>query len=569
VTRADDSGYEITSMSKRRPSLVPTLGLPFASGLRVHDAPIHGANVAVSEAIEMIVRHSRFSRIRVFIGPDQERRPVEQWLGRIRPISEEGEPGLAIEHPAMLAHEPLGRLDAWHSVTGHGTQGRHLRSMTSARFPVTAVHHSFAANDQLHDWVLRFLLEDVRAYDSQIATSQSNVESFQRSLQHVKRALAGPLDRALPYRGRVDRIPLGVDTKIFRPRDKAEVRYELGLPRDELLVLWVGRLSAAGKADLVPALGAMAEVMQRTRRPMRLVVGGVDREGFGAVMEKHARNLGIAERLWLQTPVPPVQRHLWHAAADVFISPADSMQETFGLTCVEAMACGVPQLVSDWDGYRDTVVDGVTGYLVPTTWIDSDRDIGTMAPFGEWSRDHFALAQSVVVDMHVFRERLLTLVEDDELRLRLGRASRARAVEHYDWAAIVARYDDLWEELGSMARRAARERRRPLHYLVSRYVHTNRGNATRMIDTKARIVLSARGQRVVDGEEGLPEYFKRGRYQLDYDLIEDALVSLGSRGQTIEKIARAIAAERRVHHDKAVRHVVWLLKYDLARLVAT
>lgn len=551
-------------MSKRKAS-IPTVGLEFNDGIRASDAEIHGANVAIGEALEMIIRHSRFPRIRVFLPPGRRVEPVVQRLEHLRPITVAGRPGLSIEPPP--AHPlALGRLDAWHSVIGRATRGRHLRSVAGGRFPVTAVHHSFAANSELHQWVLPMLLEDTRPYDSQIATSRANLRATKRTILHVRRALERQLGCELPYRGRVDHVPLGVDTGVFRPRDKAEVRYELGLPRDELVLLWLGRLSAAGKADLVPTLGVVAEVMQRSKQRMRLVVAGVDSDGYSAVLRTHAAALGIADRVWLRTPIPPVQRHIWHAAADVFVSPADSMQETFGLTCIEAMACGVPQLVSDWDGYRDTVVEGVTGYLAPTTWIAADRDLGLMAPLSEWSRDHFALAQSVVVDMDVLRERLVALVENEGLRRQMGEASRARALACFDWATIVARYDALWTELAAMARSTSHRGRLRGAHLVSRYVEAFEGNATHMIDATARVVLSERGRRVLNGQEGMPQYFKH-TYRLDYDLIEDALIALGPRGKSIARIAASIAKGRSIHPDAAVRHVVWLLKYDLARLV--
>ena len=56
---------------------------------------------------------------------------------------------------------------------------------------------------------------------------------------------------------------------------------------------------------------------------------------------------------------------MW-SAADVFTSLSDNIQESFGLTPIEAMASGLPVLVSDWDGYRDTVTHGAEGLVVPT-----------------------------------------------------------------------------------------------------------------------------------------------------------------------------------------------------------
>ena len=52
-------------------------------------------------------------------------------------------------------------------------------------------------------------------------------------------------------------------------------------------------------------------------------------------------------------------------AASYSLSLVDCLQETFGLTPIEAMASRLPVVVSDWNGYRDTVVEGRTGYRVP------------------------------------------------------------------------------------------------------------------------------------------------------------------------------------------------------------
>src|SRR5690606_25457261 len=62
----------------------------------------------------------------------------------------------------------------------------------------------------------------------------------------------------------------------------------------------------------------------------------------------------------------PEDRMTAWAGADVFCSLSDNIQESFGITPIEAMAAGLPVVVSDWDGYKDTVQDGVEGFRVPT-----------------------------------------------------------------------------------------------------------------------------------------------------------------------------------------------------------
>ena len=57
---------------------------------------------------------------------------------------------------------------------------------------------------------------------------------------------------------------------------------------------------------------------------------------------------------------------LARAASDMALSLVDCLQETFGLTPIEAMASGLPVVVSDWNGYRDTVVEGQTGHRIAT-----------------------------------------------------------------------------------------------------------------------------------------------------------------------------------------------------------
>ena len=83
-------------------------------------------------------------------------------------------------------------------------------------------------------------------------------------------------------------------------------------------------------------------------------------------LEEAAKHLCPNVDVWLLDGHNIQLGDLARTASDMAISLVDCLQETFGLAPVEAMASGLPVVVSNWDGYRDTVVDGRTGYLIET-----------------------------------------------------------------------------------------------------------------------------------------------------------------------------------------------------------
>jgi glycosyltransferase involved in cell wall biosynthesis len=146
-------------------------------------------------------------------------------------------------------------------------------------------------------------------------------------------------------------IPLGVDTDVFSPRDKRWSREILGIPHEAHVVLFVAEpLSRPlkGFATLVEALNGMEE-------PTRVLLVSVGSGRPLADIRVPYLNLGRIQNDRLLS--------LIYSAADVVVVP--SAQESFGLVCVEAMACGVPVVGSAVGGIAEIVRPGVTGALVP------------------------------------------------------------------------------------------------------------------------------------------------------------------------------------------------------------
>ena len=207
-------------------------------------------------------------------------------------------------------------------------------------------------------------------------------------------------------------VPCGVDHRAFRPVDRDAAREMLGLPGIPTVV-YVGRLVARKGVDtLVEAFALLPR-----RLDARLVIVGGEPGGSpeAARLATLAEERGISERVCFAGSRPQEDLRHYYGAADVAVSVPH--YEPFGMTPLEAMACAKPVVGSRVGGIKASVADGETGYLVQP-------------------RDPEALA-----------ERVLRLLSDPALQLRLGRAARHRIEEHYTWEHVATLATDAFSEV--------------------------------------------------------------------------------------------------------------------------
>jgi D-inositol-3-phosphate glycosyltransferase len=138
----------------------------------------------------------------------------------------------------------------------------------------------------------------------------------------------------------------------------------------------------------------------------------------------------------------------------------DNIQETFGLTPLEAMAAGKPVVVSDWDGYRFTVRDGEQGFLIPTLMAPAGGLGAAMALRHGLEMQSYqayvgAVAQHTAVHVGRAAEALARLIADPELRRRMGAAGRARVREAFDWTVVAPQVNALVDALAERRTAAA------------------------------------------------------------------------------------------------------------------
>lgn len=194
-----------------------------------------------------------------------------------------------------------------------------------------------------------------------------------------------------------------IDTEVFSPRDRDLSRDILGLPREARAVLFV----ADNTQNKRKGLHLLAEALENVNVPENTILLSV---GFGAgklsSSLRHHSLGSIAQDRWLSVV---------YSAADVYVIP--SIQEAFGQTVIESMACGTPVVGFAVGGISDSIRDGLTGVLVP--------------PF----------------DVSRMGAAITDLLTDRHKRDAMSEHSRRIAVSEYAMGVLAQRYEELYKNL--------------------------------------------------------------------------------------------------------------------------
>lgn len=446
------------------------------------------------------------------------------------------------------------------------------RAVGGSQYSLTGVTHTIAETVIL-DELAALLIAPLESWDALVCTSEAGHRAVETLLQAVAEHLQERLGATRIPPAQLVTIPLGVHCDDFRldPGARARWREALGVPADAPAALHMGRFSVETKMHPGPMGIALQEAARRLKRPVYWIFFGgarrpADEEAFRAAAAAFCPDV---ELRFVDDTSAAVRDEI-PSAADVFLSFSDNVQETFGLTPLEAMAAGLPCVVSDWDGYRDTVRHGVDGFrirtLAPRPGLGADLAYGQAHRLMTYEAYAGTAAQFAAVDIGDAAEALTLLFSDPDLRRRMGEAGRERARTVFDWRHIIPQYQALWAEL--------ERRRRAAPPQPARLAGDNpwRLDPFRMFaayPTAALaaedVVFLAQPLGPLDAIErlGRPDVrFGGSRLPTEAEALS-LLEALAAGPKTVSALLAPVPAERRAIVE---RGLLWLAKYGFLRL---
>lgn len=436
-------------------------------------------------------------------------------------------------------------------------------------FSLCGVTHT-TSTDRVMDALAHSLTAPVQPWDAIICTSRAVQSMVRRQVQENAHYLQNALGATRIGIPMLPMIPLGVDCDAFQrnPALGAAYRQELGIGAEDIALILVARLSNATKFSPLPLFLALQKAAERRGRKLHLLLTGwIENDGSRPAFTDAAQQACPDVKVHLLDGQNAEIRAKAWAAADIFTLPVDNIQETFGLAPVEAMAAGLPVVVTDWNGFRDTVEDGVTGFRIPTLMGGNGNPIAMRYQMGADDYNAYlrGTSQAIAMDINAAADAYYRLAEDANLRRQMGEAARLRARRVYDWSAIIPQYLALWDEQARIRAKAAEfaplipgrqpAPTRPDPFMLFADYPTYR------LDPKQRVTLvPGANLDLLRQRAGMPGAVSRGSLLPSLNGFQIMLERLAAGSMTAAELGGTLPQDQR---PRAAMGMVWLMKLGL------
>lgn len=210
-------------------------------------------------------------------------------------------------------------------------------------------------------------------------------------------------------RNKIEVVPNGINLSEYESLpEKGEFRKKYSIRDDEKIILYLGRLHQIKGIDLL--VNAFSSIKKESNG-VKLVIAGPD-DGFLSSLKKQSDDLKLGDKIIFTGPLYDRNKLEAYVDADVYVLP--SVYEIFGITVLEACACGIPVIVTNRSGITDFVEN--VGYVVK---YDADQ----------------------------LKDTIIKLLNDAELRRNFGENGKLLVRKDFTWDKFVNRFEDIYESV--------------------------------------------------------------------------------------------------------------------------
>lgn len=374
-----------------------------------------GQNVYVAEVARELVKKGY--KVDVFTRKDERSQTeIAEMEPGIRVIHIEAGPDEFVEKEQLLGFMPA-FADNMHSfivrqtydyelIHAHFFMSAMVASILKSRLsiPYVVTFHALGLVRQLHQ------KEQDRFPKERLDIEKFIVKDADRLIAECPQDKADLINLYHADPQKISVIPCGYSIRELHPVDKQQARSLLGLPATARIVVHIGRMVARkGVDNIIHAFGLMKDKIPDLHL---VIVGGESDEPDVAITPEIGRLKKLSEDYCIQDIVHFAGRKsrqmlkYFYSAADVFITTP--WYEPFGITPLEAMACGIPVIGSEVGGIKYSVKHGSTGLLVPPK------------------------------DPHALAAGLTALLSNEGLRLKMAKNALRRVNNHFTWFKVAA-----------------------------------------------------------------------------------------------------------------------------------
>ncbi|MFV0422784.1 glycosyltransferase family 4 protein [Oleidesulfovibrio sp.] len=529
----------------------------------IETGEIMGRSVANATFLQQLFKQNPYDEYHFFLQSDSHCTQLRQWAMREAPALFESCRVHIATRTSLLDAITNNKYHCFHlsdCIVDAASLSRVRNKFACNIFPITGATHSLS-----YSWYpsafLAHMWQGTCRRDALIATSHAGkavVRKMYDTLANMYQL--SPSQFIAP---RIEQIPLAVSDSLLRhsAQERASMRAQLGLADTQRMVLITGRVSHYSKMDVVPVLRAFQRLFAEGITPssVMLVLAGWTDEADNTPQALYQLAKALNLPFAIVNRPDDETRNTLYQAADIYLSASDNVQETFGLTILEAAAAGLPVIASDWNGYRDLVVHEQTGFLIPTIGTPDSSESDTLARVLFDNQYHLNLAQQTAVDIPELSSALKTLLKNPELARQMGEAGRNRVAGKFVWSRVIEQHEQLWNSL-STEPVDEQTLRSAVHPQQLNYASIFSKHPSAILDKNQTVQTSRAGQAVYRGHDH-PVIYLAIEDRVPQNALRRVLFSARNPVSTKELLRNL--AELGLTGERAWFLILWALKQDL------